>query len=525
MPFFFENQILDPERRELRRDAVQVSLEPQVFDLLLYLVRNRDRVVSKEDLIATVWRGRMVSDSTLTSRINAARKAIGDSGEAQTLIRTLARKGFRFVGEVRGDEVREAAAPLPVVASSFAVGPSERPAIAVLPFTNMGDDTEQEYFADGISEDIITALSKWRSFPVIARNSTFTYKGRSVDVRQIGRDLGARYVLEGSVRKANNRVRITAQLIDAVSAAHLWAERYDRELVDVFDIHDELSQRIAAVVEPELGRHEQRLSAAKPATVLEAWDCLHRGMHLLYKFTKADIAAARPYFERAIELDPVFSRAHTSLAYTHQLDILHNYTADRPASIAELLRLAKRGVELDEDDSYAHMMLCFAYRWAGEFALSIAEGRKAIEVNPSDAWALATLGNSLDLSGQSREGLAFIERALALTPRDPHAKFYMSAAARACVNNRDHAAAESWARKSIGQDPGHARGPLMLAVALGHLGRRDEAQAALEACERIQQGFAATWIAGREYRNPADNEHFAEGLRKAGMDIPPAQTL
>ncbi|MCX7365248.1 MAG: helix-turn-helix domain-containing protein [Alphaproteobacteria bacterium] len=396
---------------------------------------------------------------------------------------------------------------------------ADKPSIAVLPLQNMSGDREQEYFADGITEDIITALSKWRSFLVIARNSTFTYKGRNVDIRQVGRELGVRYALEGSVRKVADRVRITAQLIDATTAAHLWAERFDRELVDVFAIQNEISQHIAAVVAPELGRHEQRLSSAKAPTNLEAWDCLHRGMHLIYRFTKADTAAARPCFERAIELDPAFSRAHTSLAYTHQLDILHGYTADRPASIAELLRLAKRGVELDDDDSYAHMMLCFAYRWAGEHVLSVAEGRKAIEANPSDAWALATFGNSLDLSGQSREGLSCMARALVLTPRDPHAKFYLSAGARACLNNRDYAAAETWARKAIAQDPSHARAHLMLAAALGHLGRSEEGRAALDACERIQPAFATTWIAGREYSNPADNDHIADGLRKAGMEL------
>ena len=435
-----------------------------------------------------------------------------DSGEAQRLVRTVPRKGIRFVGEVRSETAVAANAVSPSAASI-------RPAVAVLPFTNMGGDIDQDYFADGITEDIITALSKWRSFPVIARNSSFTYKGRSVDVRQVGRELGVRYVLEGSVRKAGNRVRVTAQLIDAADGAHLWAERYDRELVDVFAIQDEISQRIAAVVEPELGRHEQRLSSAKAPTNLEAWDCLHRGMHLIYRFTRAAIAAARPCFERAIELDPAFSRAHTSLAYTHQLDILHGYTADRPASIAELLRLAKRGVELDDDDSYAHLMLCFAYRWAGEHALSVAEGRKAIEANPSDAWALATFGNSLDLFGQSRDGLSYMARALVLTPRDPHAKFYLSAGARACLNNRDYAAAETWARKAIAQDPSHARAHLMLAAALGHLGRSEEGRAELDACERIQPAFAATWIASREYRNPADNDHIADGLRKAGMEL------
>ena len=513
--FYFEDFTLDTDRRELRRGGERVALGPLVFDLLVHLVRNSDRVVSKDDMLEVVWKGRIVSESNLTSHVNAVRKALGDSGEAQRLVRTVPRKGIRFVGDVRAEGASPAAAP--TVAAPPAPPTGDRPAIAVLPFTNMGGDAEQEYFADGITEDIITALSKWRSFLVVARNSSFTYKGRNVDVRQVGRELGVRYVLEGSVRKASNRVRITAQLVDTAHGTHLWAERYDRDLTDVFAIQDEISQHIAAVVEPELGRYERLQSSTKPPAHLEAWDCLYRGMHLLYKFTRADIAAARPFFERAIAIDPRFARAHTSLAYTHQLDLLHGYAADRPASIAELLGHAKQGVQLDDSDSYTHLMLSFAYRWAGEHDLALAEARKAVDVNPSDAWALGRLGNALDLIGQPREGLACLQRALALSTRDPHVKFYLALSARACLNARDHAAAEGWARKSIEQDPSQARAHLFLAAALGHLGRAEEARAALDTCERLQPGCAAMWIGAREYRDPAANEHLVEGLRKAGM--------
>ena len=510
--FFFDDFTLDTERRELHRGSERVALGgPQVFDLLLHLVLNRDKVVSKDDMLESVWKGRIVSESTLTGYINAVRKALGDSGEAQRLVRTVPRKGIRFVGDVRAETAVAANAVSPSAASI-------RPAVAVLPFTNMGGDIDQDYFADGITEDIITALSKWRSFPVIARNSSFTYKGRSVDVRQVGRELGVRYVLEGSVRKAGNRVRVTAQLIDAADGAHLWAERYDRELVDVFAIQDEISQRIAAVVEPELGRHEQRLSSAKPVANLEAWDCLHRGLHLLYKFTRADIAASRPLFERALDLDPQLSRAHTSLAYTHQLDLLHGYVADRAASIALLLHHARRGVQLDDDDSYAHLMLAFAYSRAGQPDLAVATGRKAVEVNPSDAWALGALGDALDLAGRPREALACLERTLTLTPRDPHMKFYLSVGARICRHDRDHGAAESWARKSVELDPSHARGHLVKAIALGHFGRAKEARAAFDACEALQPGYAAQWIAAPQYGDAADNAHLVDGLRKAGIN-------
>src|SRR6266516_664938 len=249
MQFLFADHTLDTDRRELHRGSARIAVEPQVFDLLTYLVQNRERVVSKDDLIASVWGGRIVADSTLASRINAARKAVGDSGEEQKLIRTTARRGIRFVGDVRTRPEGGAAAlaadpppsdgqePLRPAASPF-VPPSDRPAIAVLPFVNMGGEPEQEYFSDGISEDIITALSKLRWFFVIARNSSFVYKSKAVHMKQVGEELGVGYVLEGSVRKSGGRVRITAQLNDVASGSHVWAERYGRDVADVFAVQD-----------------------------------------------------------------------------------------------------------------------------------------------------------------------------------------------------------------------------------------------------------------------------------------------
>ena len=395
---------------------------------------------------------------------------------------------------------------------------ADKPSIAVLPFQNMSGDQEQEYFADGITEDIITALAKWRSFLVIARNSSFTYKGRNVDVKQVGRELGVRYVLEGSVRKAGSRVRITAQLIETAQASHIWAERYDREYADVFAIQDQISRRIAAVIEPELGRHAQHHAASKPPASLEAWDCLNRGLYLLYKFTKEGIAASRPFFERAIELDPGFSRGYTSLAYTHQLDVVHGYTDDREHSVREHLRLAKLGVKLDEGDSYAHIMLSFAYVRVGEHDLAVAEAQKAADANPYDAWALGIMGNALDLVGRPREAMPHIERTIALTPHDPHVKFYWAVGARVLINARDYVQAEVWARKAIAADPSQAWPHLLLAIALACMGRSEEARTAFNACEAALPGFAAKWFAWREYRLQADQAHMLDGLRKAGFN-------
>ena len=301
-----------------------IAVEPQVFDLLVYLVQNRDRVVSKDDLIASVWGGRIVSESTLTSRINAARKAIGDSGKEQRLIRTIARKGFRFVGDVQTqpddgqpttaaeappDEIHEpprAALPLP-----------DRPAIAVLPFTNMSGDPEQEYFSDGISEDIITALSKLRWFFVIARNSSFIYKGKAVHMKQVAEELGVGYVVEGSVRKGGDRVRITAQLNDVATGSHIWAERYDRDLADVFAVQDEITEAIVAAIEPQLYAAENFRARRKPPDSMDAWDLVMRALSHYWRVTRQDNVVAQALLEKAIAIDPNYGQALGVLATSH----------------------------------------------------------------------------------------------------------------------------------------------------------------------------------------------------------------
>ena len=279
MQFLFADYALDINRRELRRGSEPISIGPQVFDLLVYLVQNRERVVSKDDLLEAVWDGRIVSESTLTSHINAARKAVGDSGEEQRLIRNVARKGFRFVGEVSeetpsGAAIRESAPPAPARTRAPALALPDKPSIAVLPFQNMSGDPEQEYFADGMVEDIITALSRMRWLFVIARNSSFTYKGRAVDVKQVGRELGVRYVLEGSVRKAANRVRITGQLIDASTGAHLWADRFDGGLEDIFDLQDQMTASVVGAIAPKLEQAEIERAKRKPTENLDAYDLL-----------------------------------------------------------------------------------------------------------------------------------------------------------------------------------------------------------------------------------------------------------
>jgi TolB-like protein len=277
----FEDYTFDTERREVHRGKVPVPIAPQVFDVLEYLIRNRGRVVSKDELIGAVWSGRAISDEALTTRLNVVRNAIGDTAQEQRLIKTLPRKGFRFIGDVQeaaGSETAEAAgdpiATLPVPNKPSIAVAVPRLSIVVLPFTNIGGDSEQEYFADGVTESLTTDLSRIGGLFVIARNSAFSYKGRSIDVRQIGRELNVRYMLEGSVQRSGNRLRVNVQLVDAETANHVWAERFDKPVVDLFDMQDEIVSRLAHTLNAQLIETEAR--RAQHSLVPMRWICASR---------------------------------------------------------------------------------------------------------------------------------------------------------------------------------------------------------------------------------------------------------
>ena len=353
MIYRFGDHTLDTESFRLTANGEEIAVEPQVFSLLLYLVEHRDRVVSKDEIIEHVWDGRIVSDGTLTSRINSVRRAVRDDGKSQAVIKTFPRRGLRFVAAVTEDNVSEAILPLP-----------DKPALAVLPFENLGGDPDQAYFTDGLTEDIITALSLWRSFPVIARKSTFVYRDEAVKIQEVGRELGARYVLEGSVRRAGDRVRVTAQLIDADTGHHVWAEKFDRQFEDIFDLQDELTQKIAAIVAPELERVGQNRVTVNQPRVLDAWTLVQRGTALLDKYTKESNLLAREIFAQALELDPTYSRAHGGLALAYARALMSGYEFSRKASTEKCMAAARQAVALDASDAYAHNMLSMAYLWA-----------------------------------------------------------------------------------------------------------------------------------------------------------------
>lgn len=523
MEFRFSDHTLDVERRELRRGSDTVGIEPQVFDLLVYLLRNRDHVVSKDDLIAAIWVGRIVSESTLTSRINAARKAIGDSGEEQRLIRTIARKGFRFVGAVQAQTARDAAHVTATGGDSSepsrpALPLPDRPAIAVLPFTNMTDDPAQDYFSDGISEDLITALSKLRWFFVIARNSSFIYKGKAVLLKQIGDELGVGYVVEGSVRKVGERVRISAQLNDVATGSHIWAERYDRDLADVFAVQDEITEAIVAAIEPQLYAAENFHARRKPPDSMDAWDLVMRALSHYWRVTRQDNVVAQALLEKATALDPNYGQAFGVLATSHTFSA-HMGWEDMAVATPIAERAAAIAISADSEDPWAHLALGSVYLFACRFDDSLAEFEAALQLNPNFSLAQGYHGLALAYCGRWEEAARAAQRALRLSPRDPLSAIYCGIAAYAHYVGRNYEEAMRLAREGIRQRGDFVGAHRVLTAAAGMAGQIEMAQAALKELRRVQPNVSLDWIAKKmPIKHDVEREHYLEGFRRAGLD-------
>jgi TolB-like protein len=391
-----------------------------------------------------------------------------------------------------------------------------KPSIAVLPFTNMGSDPEQEYFADGISEDIITALSKSRWLFVIARNTSFVYKGKAIDIKQIGRDLGVRYVLEGSVRRAGNRVRITAQLIEAATGTHLWGERYDRDLADTFAVQDEITESVVGAIEPELRRVEGQRAARKNPETMDAWDHCIRGMWRYYHFNPEDHARAERLMRQAIELDPTFAQGHIGLSRVLASKIVfgwsENVDADRPASYAA----ARRAVELDEQDPYAHYALAWPSLLTGDLDNAVEAAQKAIDLAPNFALAYFGLGAARVFLGRFDQVADPFRRAMRLSPHEPLTFLFFHFLALAEYHQGHYEEAVKIARKGIGIRPFHML-YRTLAACYAQLGRLEEARLALAEMRRLMPKHAERlWDVTNPYVDPAHRAHFLEGLHKAG---------
>ena len=415
-------------------------------------------------------------------------------------------------------EVTAATEALPGMDELTVPGFSDRPAIAVLPFDNLSNDADQEYFADGIVEDLITRLSAWRWFPVIARNSSFVYKGKAVDVKQVCRELGVRYIIEGSVRKAGERVRVAAQLIDATTNHHVWAEHYDRELRDIFELQDEITEAIITAIEPRIRDYEPERAISRDPRNLDAWDCAQRAMWHVNKLTKDDTARARSLFERAIELDPRFVFPLFGLLLTNFLDILYQWTDSPVQSVGEIVRAAKKTVALDDQDPLGPLALGVAHWMTGQRDEAIADAELAVQRNPSASVAYAVLGNFLAGSGRPDEGIEKLEQAMRLSPQDPMNFLYFNYMGQAHFAAKRYEEAVPWAQRSLQTRPDNPANYRLLAASYAHLGRLDEARTAFQECVRLQPEFSlAVFKATYASARPEFVERYSDGLRMAGL--------
>ncbi|HUT49864.1 MAG TPA: winged helix-turn-helix domain-containing tetratricopeptide repeat protein [Alphaproteobacteria bacterium] len=528
MIYRFDEWELDTELYELRHDGRPSKVEPRVFDLLHFLVRNAGRVVSRDEIVEEIWGGRIVSEATISTCLKAARQAVGDDGRTQRFIKTVHGRGFRVVGAVSsGDEAASngpsyqdadvtpheavSAASSPPGLKAGAPPTSGRPTLAVLPFDNLSAEVD-EYFADGLTEDIITNLSRFRELLVIARTASFQFKGRAVGLAQLTGELGANYVVEGSVRRAGGRVRITAQLIDAASGVHLWADHYDREMEDIFAVQDEVTRTIAATLGVKLQDVALTRSLKKSPAELDAYDCLLHARRYTSLLSTEMHAEARDLLEKAVALDQSSAEAHALLANVYLAE--HRFDANpRPDPIGRALKMAQIATRLDPQDAYAHCWLAIVHFFRGENDKFEVEAQRALALNPNDPETIADIGHYLAFMGEFDRGIELSRRAQQLNPLHPG--WYYFSFARYHYDQREYdKVLADIERISL---PDFYWCGLLRTAALGQLGR-DEAGASLAQIITLKPDFSAYAELQKWNAAPRDMEHILEGLRKAGLD-------
>jgi TolB-like protein/Tfp pilus assembly protein PilF len=508
-PFRFE-----PASGQLWAGKDEVRLTPKAAAVLSELLARAGEPVSKEALFASVWPNVVVSDDSLVTCIQELRKALSDDPKQPRFIETRHRRGYRFLADLATAEDQEVA-PALVEASPV----SGKPTLAVLPFDNLSNDPDQEYFVDGITEDIITALSKHRSLLVIARGSTFAFKGHGVDARRMRAELGADYLVEGSVGKVGRRVRIRTRLVETEAGGCVWAEQYDRELEDIFDLQDEIVATVAGRIEPEVGSAERTRAENKSPQALHAWDLFHLGMKRFYKSTSEDNLEAQRLFRRAIEMDPSFAQAYASLSYAIVLAMIYFDADEKENRLDEAIDIARKAVELDERDAFAHFACGRALLARKQYRESLAELESALALNPNLAVVYCGLADSLAYEGRFTEAIPYFEKAINLSPHDPQRWAFYSYRALAHVLAGEFEQAFEWAQRATRVPNCHYWPFVHRVAALGYLRWETELAPALAELRDRKPDFSCRFARDRLFfiKNPEHLERYLTGLRKAGV--------
>ncbi len=466
--FAFGPFVLDRRRGRLLREGRPIAVSSKGVRLLEALLGSPGRVLTKDELMQAAWGDTVIEESNLSVQIAALRKQLGPTAEGGDWITTVPRVGYRFVGPTTEPRQRTSETKMSVA--------EHRPSIAVLPFVNLSGEKEQEYLADGITEDIITALTRFRWLFVIARNSSFAYKQKPLDAKQIAQELGIEYLVEGSVRKSAQKIRISAQLVEATSAKHIWAERYDLELTQVFAVQDEIAERVAGAIEPELLRTEGVQAAARHTGNMTAWDIVRQGTWHFHQVTHENHLKARELFRQAARLDPELPEGHLWLGRVSAGLVAYGWSEDSAAELREGTEAALKAVQLDGRNPYAHYSLAIVSAYAGEFDRAISAARKAIEISPSFALGHLVLGMALLFSRRAADAIAPVECGLRLSPYDPQNFVWFNILALARLfSGRAEAALEAAAR-ALQVRPTWRTSLEVLACCYAALGKWDEAR-------------------------------------------------
>lgn len=519
MIFRFGDVEIDADRYELRRAAAAHPVEPLVFDLLVFLARNPNRVVSRDEVVEQVWQGRVVSDATIASCIKSVRRALGDSGESQTYLRTVRGRGFELTAQVQAvtasappASTPPATAPPPAIVPPVTSGaaPASVPMLVVIPFVNLSADTD-EYFADGLTEDIITNLGRFRDLRVIGGSSSFQFKGRTVDLEDVRARTKAGYVVQGSVRRSAGQVRISVQLIDGLDGVQLWGERYDREMQDIFALQDEVTRTIAATLGVKIQDAALQSAMKKSAVELGAYDCILRARRYTWMLSSEMHAEARDLLEKAVELDPLSADAHALLANVYLGE--HRFDMNpRPNPIGRALVHALAATRLDPQNAYARCWLAIVHFFRGENQRFETEAQLAVALNPNDPETLADIGHYYAFMGEFERGVELSRRAQQLNPLHPG--WYYFSFVRKHYDARDYQQVIADV-ENIGL-PDFYWGVMFMAAAQGQLGAPDAA-ASIARIFQLKPDFSAHAELRKWNAAPADLAHIVEGLRKAGL--------